>query len=149
MKISVCYEEGHAPGSAKCRIYGFGTSPSEVEDGWTVYAVYELPDMPKLAGQLIEALAGFEVEYDDPSFESIVPDSANVVSGLIDMILARSDYSDIPYRSLTRPWRADYCIEVVRRKIPASEGYGHIFREVKRVRPFCRRLRGQKGQTLL
>ena len=122
MKISVCYEEGHTPGSTKCRTYGIGASQSEVEDGWVVYAVYELPDMPELAGLLIEALAGFEVGYDDPSFASIVPDSANVVSGLIDMILARSDYSDIPYRSLTRPWRADYCIEVVRRKIPASDG---------------------------
>lgn len=121
MKIAVCYEEGHTPGSTRCMVRGFGSSPSEAEVGWIVYAVYELPDEPRLPLLLQESLAGFGVECSDPSFASALPESANVVAGLLDSILARADFADLPFRSLTRPWQADYCLEVVRRKVPASE----------------------------
>ena len=121
MTINVCYEEGHTPGTTNCKVYGLGTSSPESKDGWTVYAVYDLEGVAGIADALLEALAGFEVDYSDPSFASVVPESANVVAGLLDTILARSDYADIPYRSLTRQWRADHWVEVVRRNVPLSD----------------------------
>ena len=69
----------------------------------------------------MDALAKFNIEYNDPSFASIIPESANITAGLVDMILARSDFADIQYKSLTRYWKADCWTETTRRIIPSSE----------------------------
>lgn len=121
MKVSICYEEGHSTVSDRCRVYGMSPDAASIEPGWTVYAVYEMPDTPRLAMELIDALAKFNVEYHDPSFASVVPESANVTAGLVDMILARSDFAEMPYTSLTRQWRAESWTEISRRKVPSSE----------------------------
>lgn len=116
MKITICYEDGHTPCSSGCRVYGFASSAMEtVRPGWIVYSIYELPDTPQLSLALIDALKKFEVDYSDTSFASIVPESACVVSGLIDMLLARSDFANMPYTSLTRKWRDDKWTEIKRR----------------------------------
>ena len=121
MKVTICYEEGHSTVSGKCRVYGLSPDTASVSPGWIVYAVYELPNTPRLAMELLDALVKFNVEYDDASFASVVPESANVTAGLVDMILARSDFADIPYKSLTRQWKANYWTETTRRTVPASE----------------------------
>ena len=121
MKVTICYEKGHATVSDKCRIFGLSPNALTVSPGWMVYAVYELPDTPRLAMALLDALVKYQVEYDDASFASVVPESANVIAGLVDMILARSDFADIPYKSLVRQWKADYWTEITRRTVPASE----------------------------
>lgn len=121
MKIHVCYKEGHATVSEGCRVFGFDNRNAEDRSGWVTYAAYELPDVSRLNMEMLDALSKFGVEYGDASFSSIVPESASVTAGILDMILARSEFSDIPYRSLTRQWRSDFWTEVVRRKIPVSE----------------------------
>lgn len=119
MKITICYREDHTSVSDECKVYGF--TPSAIEPGWIPYAIYELPEAHQLAIELVDALGKFQVEYDDITFDSPVPESANVTAGLVDMILARSEFADIPYKSLTRQWKADYWIETTRRRIPVSE----------------------------
>lgn len=121
MKVTICYEEGHTTISGKCRVFGLSPSATSIPAGWAVYAVYELPDTPRLAKWLLDAFANFQVEYDDATFKSVVPESANVTAGLVDMILARSDFADIPYKSLTRQLKANYWTETTRRTVPASE----------------------------
>lgn len=121
MKVSICHEEGHSTVSDRCRVYGLSPNAASIEPGWVVYAVYELPDTPRLAMELFDALVKFHVKYDDTSFASVVPESANVTAGLVDMILARTDFADIPYKSLVRQWKANYWTETTRRTVPVSE----------------------------
>ena len=128
MKITICYEEGHTPGSVGCRVYGFASSTMEtVQPGWIVYSIYELPDTPQLSFALIDALKKFEVDYSDRLFAPVVPESACVVSGLIDMLLARSDFADMPYTSLTRKWRDDKWTEI-KRRIVSDKDYARELR---------------------
>ena len=121
MKILICYEDGHAPVATKCRVLGFSSNAGPVPNGWIVYAAYDIPDLPRLAPALVESLEKFEVEYSDPTFAKEVPESANVTAGLLDMILARSDFAEVPYTSRTRQWRSAFWTEIRRRAIPVSE----------------------------
>ena len=121
MIITVCYEEGHTPGTTRCKAYGFGSSKYEVDKDWVVYSIYDIQGEPKLAELVIDYLKQYGVEYTDTSFASTVPDSAHVLSGIIDMVLARDDFASIPYKSYTRQWRADKWTEIARRYIPDSD----------------------------
>ena len=117
MKITVCYEEGHTPGSTKCKVYGFDVAQYKVDNGWVVYSIYEIEGEPNLADFVVDYIKQYGVEYSDKSFASIVPESANVVSSIVDMILARHEFSGIPYDSYTRQRGADKWTEISRRYI--------------------------------
>ena len=121
MKITVCYEEGQTPGSTKCKVYGLNAPQYEADDGWVVYSIYEIQGDPNLADIVIEYLRQYGTEYDDGSFASVVPESANVLSGIMDMVLARDDFAGIPYKSFTRQWRADKWTEITRRYIADAD----------------------------
>ncbi len=126
MKITICYEKGHSHVAISsqgvgCRVYGFENQDYTVEDNWVVYSIYELPDTPQLANALVDAIVLNEVEYRDPKFSTPVPESACVVSGLLDMLLARDDYAAITYTSYTRKWRSDKWTEVKRRIVADKE----------------------------
>lgn len=125
MKITVCYPSDSAPLDCRCRIYGFGAASDEPGPEWTEYAAFYLPDARRIAAALIDALgdalARFdEAEYRDEKFSSTVPESAECFTYLVSRVLARDEFRDIPYRSLTRQWNADFCTETVHRTVPAS-----------------------------
>lgn len=120
MKITVCYPGGRTPLSDVCRVFGFGEASHGPGSEWVPYAVFDMPDPGRMRTELIKALAMFEVEYRDETFSSTVPGSANVTAGLIETLLARSDFIHVPYRLLTRQRNADFCTEIVRRTVPAS-----------------------------
>ena len=120
MKITICYEEGHTPVSAKCKVYGFGNPPSAIEEGWVEYAIYELPDVQsKLIPAIFKELAEYGVTYNDADFASPIPESADVVTGEIKTILACSEFLEIPYKSLTHQREQNMWIEISRRIVPA------------------------------
>ena len=121
MQIIICYKEGHTPVSAKCKVYGFGNPPPTIEKGWVKYAIYELADVQnKLIPALFEELAEYGVSYKDATFASIIPESADVVATAIRIILERSDFLEIPYKSLTHQRAQNAWIEISRRLIPAQ-----------------------------
>lgn len=117
MKITICHKSGDNPVTVGCRVYGFENKSHAIESGWIIYAVYELPDTPELAAALIDALSKYDVNYSDASFSSVVPESANMMAGLIDQAMARDEFWDIPYKSLTRQRNDDHWIEITRRMV--------------------------------
>lgn len=120
MRITICYPHGRSPLYETCRVFGFGDTAQLIGKEWVVYETFDLPDAGRVATALVDALVNFGTEYRDESFSSSVPESASITAGLIEITLSRSDFWDIPYRSLTRQRDADFCTEIVRRAVPAS-----------------------------
>lgn len=100
MKIIICYADGNGNTTGKCRVFGF--SRKGVDEGLTVHAVFELPDIPELATEILDCLDKFRSDYHDAGFNDTVPQSANIVTGIIEMILLRESHEDVPYRIIFR-----------------------------------------------
>lgn len=121
MTVQIFHREGETPGNRGCLVRGFHDEGTDAPTGWRMFASYEMYAPAQFAASLVTAIQLFGADYSDVSFGSPVPESAYVVAGLVDTLLARSEYSKVPYTSRTRPWRSDTITEVTRRFVPMAK----------------------------
>lgn len=99
MKITICYADGDCNDTGKCRVFGFSDS---FNGKMKVHAELDFPEIPGLANMLIDSLNKMGSDYHDVALSGTVPQSANIVTGIVECILSREEHQGVPYRAVIR-----------------------------------------------